>query len=126
MRRQDTKDQACLDLDALGVKVWDICIFFDEKREHTADCWGIAYEDRKLIWIHPGLLGAELYRVVLHEIGHILGLEHTRTGIMAAKKKDPADYQIKPPTLKQRKAWAYEIASQVLEHRRKKFGKAAA
>ena len=126
---KSSKDMVSLaieDLSALGVDLDGIVIHDDVKREHTADCWGAAYPDEREIWIHPGLAGAELYRVVLHEIGHVLGLGHTTRGIMARKRgKNPADYQVKPPTITQRKAWCFEVAQAVLEYRRKTWRKAA-
>lgn len=120
-----TVSQAIEDLAEFGVDLDGIMIHRDIKRRHTSDCFGIAYTDKREIWIHPGLIGAELYRVVLHEIGHVLGLEHTRDGIMAAKRKAPEDFQTKSPTLRQRRAWCFEVAQAVLEYRRKTWRKAA-
>lgn len=113
---------AVADLSILGLDLTHIRVQLDVDGKHTSDCWGIVYDDTE-IWVSPKLKGAELYRVLLHEIGHTFGLKHLPNGIMAPKRLVAADYQSKPPTHTQRREWAHEVAALVLEHRRKQVGK---
>lgn len=75
----------------------------------------------ELITIKPGMTGARLWRIVLHEYGHAFGLEHTRAGIMRYKSKTKADFCLEEPTERQKKAWCMEIARAVLLHRSKQW-----
>lgn len=77
---------------------------------------GACYVDEKRIEISNNIGGAKFYRTVLHEIGHALGLDHTRVGIMAAGKEKPDDRQT-GPWLRERRRWCAELARMVLKRR---------
>lgn len=81
--------------------------------------------DRAFIIVKRGLVGSRRWRVLLHEFGHALGLEHTRTGIMAPKSYSRADFSRVEPTELQKRRWTLEIARQVLEKRYKVWTEAA-
>jgi Zn-dependent peptidase ImmA (M78 family) len=93
----------------------------DWAQKHTADYLGIYYAGKSpIIWLNPALTGAALYRVVLHELGHALGLEHKNGPfLMAPKRCQPVDFQPIDPTPTQRRSWSYEIAEAVLKLRRR-------
>ncbi len=94
----------------------------DWQNKHTQGCVGICYPEKPaMVWVSPLLSGTALYRVVLHELGHVLGLNDRRSGIMAYKRYQPVDWMITPPTKAQRKAWSFEIAQEVLQLRRKQW-----
>ncbi len=44
----------------------------------------LGYYCERQIYIRPFLRGRRLYGVALHELGHFWGLEHTKSGILAA------------------------------------------
>ncbi len=85
-----------------------------------SDALGHYSEDTNTVCVRDDIRGAALYRVVLHEFGHALGLDHRHTKcVMAPMRCTRSDFQETEPTLAQRKRWAFEIAQAVLELKRK-------
>lgn len=129
-RQAETCELAVSDLEALLKSVPVVCVFIDWNEKHTKDLLGIFYPGSERacpkIWLNPCNHGRALYRVVLHELGHLLGLNHTKAGIMAPKRKLGPDFDQRPPTLAQRKAWTLEIVQQVIDRRAKTTWKKAA
>jgi hypothetical protein len=82
---------------------------------------GLYSPDDKLIVLDEGLRGAGLYRVLLHELGHHLGLEHSSRGIMYRHPRSRSDMSEAEPTDRQRRRWCLEIAALVLRHRARKI-----
>ena len=126
MRREQRAivKQAQKDLDALGCGVW--CpVESGPEGQHAdyPDAIGLYHFQSDKIWVRDDQEGAALYRVVLHELGHALGLEHHKgRGIMAPKRHSRSpDFQRTAPTLRQRRRWAAEIARAVLELRQRRI-----
>lgn len=110
------------------VSVPAVALFIDHDRVHTQGLQGLYLPASRFarpawatIWLNPDLRGSAMYRVALHELGHALGLDHTRTGIMAPKRRVPADFDQTDPTPAQRKRWCLEIARLVLMNRAKQW-----
>lgn len=82
---------------------------------------GLYWVDERRIEIRADLAGCALFRVVLHEYGHALGLEHKHRGIMGPCRKTKADFAQTEPTPRQVKMWTSELARLVLENREKQW-----
>ena len=62
------------------------------------------------IELHNTLVNAALYRVLLHEIGHMVGLEHS-SGIMAATVPRSGKLSVA-----NRRKWCLELARKIVKH----------
>ncbi len=80
------------------------------------DCWGFWAQDIGVV-VNPDLRGEALYRVLLHELGHALGLDHTRSGIMRRYPLHGLESRTASPTPAQKKRWVMQLARQVVEKR---------
>jgi hypothetical protein len=60
------------------------------------------------VWLRPSLSPRQAYAIALHELGHVLGLEHAPRGIMAARPPLPLP---RPLRLRDRRRWTAEVAN---------------
>lgn len=91
-----------------------VAVSFDSDLEKCKGLW-TDHTTHHSIALRPTLVGASLYAVFLHELGHALGLDHTRRGIMAPK--EPKRRQ--PLSIGLRRKWCAEIAFLVATKRAK-------
>lgn len=82
---------------------------------------GLYWPDENKIEIRAGLVGCALWRVLLHEYGHALGLGHTKSGLMGRCRYTKADFSDKEPTERQQKVWTTELVRLVLKDKEKKW-----
>lgn len=83
------------------------------------DCWGFWAPGIGVV-VNPDLQGEALYRVLIHEIGHALGLDHTRSGIMRTHPIRGLEQRTELPTATQKKRWVMQIARLVVEKKGRK------
>lgn len=83
--------------------------------------WTQAYEKTWEIAIRPQLKNARLYEVLVHEFGHVLGLNHVQDSrhIMSGARDRGSNDE--PPTFLQRKKRSRQIAQSVLQQRFKNW-----
>jgi Matrixin len=118
-------DQVESDLNDVGLLESSFTrVRFDYAGEYTEDCLGVFFQlletgDVNEIYVRPSLTGAALYRVILHEYGHALGLGHAPRGVMAPQPRARSDFMKHDPTPAQRRRWTLEIAQAVMKHRAK-------
>lgn len=83
------------------------------------DCWGFWAPSIGVV-VHVDLRGEALYRILLHEFGHALGLDHTRTGLMRRYPLRGYERRADLPTGVQKKRWVMQLARAVLRQRARK------
>jgi len=105
-------------LGRLGLDVSDIPVTQMPDRSKSV---GLFWNEDRRIEVRADLIGCALFRVLLHEYGHALGLDHNTRGIMGACQNTRADFSERPPTPRQIKMWTTELARLVLRHRERKW-----
>lgn len=99
----------------------DVSMVHVRKMPASSEAVGLYWQEDKRIEIRSDLVGCALTRVLLHEFGHALGLDHNKRGIMAPSQNTAADFSKRAPTARQIKMWTTEIARLVLRMREKQW-----
>jgi hypothetical protein len=60
------------------------------------------------VWLRHSLSPRQAYAIALHELGHVLGIEHAERGIMAARPPLPLP---RPLRVRDRRRWTAEVAN---------------
>lgn len=96
-----------LDRDLEAIEIWlprNLKVTFGT--DQSEDDWlGWCDITESQIMLHASLSGAMVYLTLLHEIGHALGLNHTREGIMAHSLAE----RRQTLTLRSRRKWLRQL-----------------
>jgi hypothetical protein len=112
---------AVRDLKAVGIDVAKYRPMFSSEiveRRFKDDAYGFADDETGAIFLREDMELAMTYKIYVHEAGHVLGLSHTKSGIMAPTHRETLTGG---PTPRQRKLWCSELARLVTRHRIRKF-----
>lgn len=120
MTRSQVIKLAVRDLKAVGIDVsqYRRPVFSTElvEKHLGEDVFGFA--ENGTVYLREDMEDALMYKIYVHECGHLLGLDHTKAGIMAPTHSESP---VGTPTPRQRKRWVSELARLVTRHRIRSF-----
>lgn len=120
MTRNQAIRLAVRDLKAVGIDVsrYGRPVFCTETVEKHLGAETYGFAENGAVYLREDMTAALTYKIFLHEVAHLLGLEHTKKGLMAPTHHDTP---VGAPSPRQRKRWVSELARLVTRHRIRMF-----